>query len=323
LTLERCTFPSRSAGLLALFGALGTCAKAHRRAGLHRHGAVPSSGRGRLGDAPHVHVRVMSEMINAIINKAPAEEIKALLARTLARTDATQSNEDSEQVLHVAQFTGEFATIGVPTALATGTAKVYFEVTLVRLGLDMQLGWAAASFERTTERSGDGADDTTDSWAVDGGNQKAWHDGRTSAWPVEWKEGDVLGFAADLTTGTLRFAQNGEWQHANPFEESAKLPATGNFPALSMGGGGTLRLNLGGAPLCHAGPDQSYTPIMPQASIESLELLRGTPGAVVIQTMQSMVRLAPLTSLSTQGFTHSLAPPRAALAPRSVAPLCR
>ena len=59
----------------------------------------------------------------------------------------------------------------------------------------------------TDEETGDGVGDFTDSWAVDGSRQQTFHPAEQNEWPIAWAGGDVIGFAADMDSGTLLFSK--------------------------------------------------------------------------------------------------------------------
>ena len=75
-----------------------------------------------------------------------------------------------------------------------------------------------------------GVGDCESSWGADGACHVLWHGGSQAPWDVEWRDGDVVGVAADVTEGSLLFARNGEW--AKTFEIE---PGTALFLALSKG----------------------------------------------------------------------------------------
>ena len=77
---------------------------------------------------------------------------------------------------------------------------------------------------------GHGVGDDARSWGADGARRKLWHGGEAE-WSVEWKDGDVIGCAADLDQGTLWFGRNGEWVVA--FEGCSAEWTAGLFPAIS------------------------------------------------------------------------------------------
>ena len=92
------------------------------------------------------------------------------------------------------------------------------------------------------------------------------------------KVGDVLGLAADLSTGELQFGCNGEWSPA-PF---GRLPEGAELcPAVSMTLS-ALKLNLGG-PFRYAGPTESYEAILPGWSLADVVVLHGKPDSVIVE----------------------------------------
>jgi hypothetical protein len=162
-----------------------------------------------------------------------------------------------QQGWHVDWSRVKRATIGVPAGASPGT-KVRWEVTVLVLGNESKFGWASVSFAADREAQA-GVGETEDSWALDGKGNLAWHNGEATPWPVSWAAGDVLGFAADLSTRELWCAVNGEWAAA-PFaarQADGHAADGGIFPALSMQGGMVL-LNTGGTGFRY--PPASATP---------------------------------------------------------------
>ena len=122
----------------------------------------------------------------------------------------------------------EWVTFGIPHA-ASSSGKRYYEVTLDKFGDDPRIGWANHSMQRTTRATTDGVGGDANSWGVDGGTRKLWHEG-SRFWDVKraWSTGDVIGLAADLEAGVLRCSQNGEWTDA-----FAGVPPQTLYPAFS------------------------------------------------------------------------------------------
>eukprot|EP00937_MAST-01D_sp_MAST-1D-sp2_P000642 g642.t1 len=138
----------------------------------------------------------------------------------------------------------------------------YYEITVrCAPGSPMcpQLGWAGANF--VVHASQDGVGDDTSSWGVDGVRVKAWHGGPKS-FGKEWKDGDVIGVAADLEpptpdaapANTLRFSHNGSWDEpmGAAFERISYVH--GIRPALTLGRNFACEVNFGEKPFVHAPP---------------------------------------------------------------------
>ncbi len=68
-----------------------------------------------------------------------------------------------------------------------------------------------SGFIARQESNGEGVGDDDHSWAFDGQRQQKWHAG-PSAFGSQWRDGDVVGFAADMTNMddiTLSLSVNG------------------------------------------------------------------------------------------------------------------
>ena len=85
-----------------------------------------------------------------------------------------------------------------------------------------------------------------------------WHNG-SAPHPAHWTEGDVISAAADLASGDLRFAVNGDWTAPEALAfERIDVPAGGLVPALTGGQGFACSVNLGSEPFAHEPPDPSF-----------------------------------------------------------------
>jgi len=130
-----------------------------------------------------------------------------------------------------------FSTVGAPEALTT-EGVCYYEVTVEGTDGIAQLGFALRTFNGDGEDtySGDGAGDDSDSWAVDGARQLLWHNGTTDGWQCTWAKGDVVGFAANVTTGQLAVSKNGSWaESACGVVYTDEAIKGGVFPLLTAG----------------------------------------------------------------------------------------
>ena len=155
---------------------------------------------------------------------------------------------------HRCVFVG-FNTVCVESARVPCGARGYFEVEIERCVGSVQLGWVGA-VEAVNEYSGVGVGDDENSWAVDGVRLKKWHGG---CHPYEiarkWRDGDVICCAADLATGDLLFALNGDWDGPDVRAFSGiDIPTDGLAPACTGGRGFTCAFNLGDRAWRHAPP---------------------------------------------------------------------
>ena len=167
---------------------------------------------------------------------------------------------------HLRLSSNNFTTIGMPSAIAT-RGHLFYEVELHTVGPVPQIGWATEAFNTQDFLEGKGVGDCESSWAADGARKLMWHGGE-APWTVEWRDGDVVGVAADTTKGSLLFARNGEW--VKTFDIG---PGTGLFLALSTSESG-FTINTGASPFRHP-PPAGFAP-MPLVEHE-LVRMRGPP----------------------------------------------
>ena len=82
----------------------------------------------------------------------------------------------------------------------------------------------------------------------------------TSAFGVEWQEGDVLGLACDMVNKTVSFSVNGSFEPplGLAFENIA---ADFIAPAFTANSGFKVVANFGQLPLKHAPPDETYVSV--------------------------------------------------------------
>jgi hypothetical protein len=141
-------------------------------------------------------------------------------------------------------------------------AKVYYELHIKHIPSDSypQFGWATEGFGSSTESSGEGVGDNAFSWAFDGVRVSKWGDGSSSAFGVEWQEGDVLGLACDMVNKTVSFSVNGSFEP--PLGVAFQnIAADSIAPAFMAGIGFKVVANFGQLPLKHAPPDETYVSV--------------------------------------------------------------
>jgi len=86
---------------------------------------------------------------------------------------------------------------------------VYYEVECVSVASGVaQVGFGDEEFDDLEPDSGVG--DDAHSWGFDGNRMAAWGAGGSKFYGQSWKDGDVLGCAADLGVKTIQFFLNGE-----------------------------------------------------------------------------------------------------------------
>ena len=140
-------------------------------------------------------------------------------------------------------------------ARAPRNARVFFEVVIERCVGVVQLGWIG-TVVRCDQESGDGVGDDQVSWGVDGIRLKKWAGGDTPYRTArKWRDGDVIGCAADLARGDLSFALNGVWSGPDGVAfRGITMPENGLAPAVTGGYGFACIVNLGDRPFRHGPP---------------------------------------------------------------------
>ena len=164
----------------------------------------------------------------------------------------TQSTVDEAN--HRCRFVG-FNTLCAERARAPRNARVFFEVVIERCVGVVQLGWIG-TVVRCDQESGDGVGDDQVSWGVDGIRLKKWAGGDTPYRTArKWRDGDVIGCAADLARGDLSFALNGVWSGPDGVAfRGVAMPENGLAPAVTGGYGFACVVNLGDRPWRHGPP---------------------------------------------------------------------
>ena len=94
------------------------------------------------------------------------------------------------------------------------------------------------------------------SWGVDGIRLKKWAGGDTPYRTArKWRDGDVIGCAADLARGDLHFSLNGVWSGPDGVAfRGIAMPENGLAPAVTGGYGFACVVNLGDRPWRHGPP---------------------------------------------------------------------
>jgi hypothetical protein len=152
---------------------------------------------------------------------------------------------------------GNFNTFKADVKLSA--AKFYYELEIKHIQGFAQFGWATEGFESTTERTNKGVGDNAFSWGFDGVRVSKWGDG-SSAFGVEWQEGDVLGLACDMVNKTVSFSVNGSFEPPLGVAFD-KIVADSIAPAFSASLGFKVVANFGQLPLKHAPPDETYVSV--------------------------------------------------------------
>jgi hypothetical protein len=153
---------------------------------------------------------------------------------------------------------GNFNTFKADVKLST--AKFYYELEIKHIQGVAQFGWATEGFESSTKSTGEGVGDNAFSWAFDGVRVIKFADDSSSAFGVEWQEGDVLGLACDMVNKTVSFSVNGSFEPPLGVAFD-KIVAESIAPAFSAGLGFKVVANFGQLPLKHATPDETYVSV--------------------------------------------------------------
>ncbi len=191
---------------------------------------------------------------------------------------------------------GNFNTFKADVKLSAG--KFYYELEIKHIQGFAQFGWATEGFESSTESSGEGTEssggstessgestgegvgDNAFSWAFDGVRVRKWgktssgaeddeeedgeddeeEDEGSSAFGVEWQEGDVLGLACDMVNKTVSFSVNGSFEPPLGVAFD-KIVADSIAPAFTAELGFKVVANFGQLPLKHAPPDETYVSV--------------------------------------------------------------
>jgi hypothetical protein len=172
---------------------------------------------------------------------------------------------------------GNFNTFKADVKLSAG--KFYYELEIKHippLGSHPRFGWATEGFESSRESTGEGVGDNAFSWGFDGvrvskcgktssraqedEDEDEDEDEGSSAFGVEWQEGDVLGLACDMVNKTVSFSVNGSFEPplGVAFEN---IDADSIAPAFSANLGFKVVGNFGQLPLKHAPPDETYVSV--------------------------------------------------------------
>ena len=152
-----------------------------------------------------------------------------------------------------------FSTFGAPEKLAE-SGVLYYEIEIVKAHGCAQFGFAMKNgIEETKENTDIGVGDTGKTWAADGFRQLKWYNGEPLRWSCSWKEGSIVGLAANIDLGQIAVSLDGSWENANDergfvFEnESIK---EGVFPCFTASYH-KLRYSVDQAHLEHSPPPES------------------------------------------------------------------
>ena len=140
------------------------------------------------------------------------------------------------------------------------TGRIFYEARIDSAVGCAQLGWAGDKFAPSSGDITDdkGVGDDEDSWGADGLRRVAFHDREQSPFDVSWTDGDVIGVAADLNSGRILYALNGDW--ITVFD-GINVPTSGLAPALAATGGFSATLNFGGDSFAFGKPDKTFASV--------------------------------------------------------------
>lgn len=140
--------------------------------------------------------------------------------------------------------------------------KFYYEVEVKKIQSIAQFGWATEGFTPSDTYSGAGVGDDDVSWGFDGVRQCKWGDSGDSSFGSEWKDGDILGLAIDLTADgdkNVSFSVNGSFDKPDGIAFSG-INVDWITPALTAQSG-VYRVNFGDRPFSFNGPDLTYVSV--------------------------------------------------------------
>ncbi len=152
---------------------------------------------------------------------------------------------------------GNFNTFKADVKISAG--KFYYELDIKHIQGVSLFGWTTEGFESSTKSTGAGAGNNAFSWGFDGVRVRKG-DGSSSAFGVEWKEGDVLGLACDMVNKTVSFSVNGSFEPPLGLAFQ-NIAADSIAPAFSAWKGFKVVANFGQLPLKHAPPDETYVSV--------------------------------------------------------------
>eukprot|EP00662_Eupelagonemidae_sp_cell21_P014408 gene14408-biopygen118535 len=201
----------------------------------------------------------------------------------------------------------------LPQRWRAAGVEVWFTAWRVQFCVMSKIGWASPSFARIDGYSDKGVGDDEHSWGVDGMRKVKLGAGNAQPWDTEWRDGDVIGVAANLSSGQLFFARNGAWQHVftdgqltakrmfEPWQVGDVIgvaadllrgelhfarngewflafsdvhPAGGLYPAFSSQQS-NHSVNFGASPFRFGPPDPTFRAVAPHLTEDDLVVIRG------------------------------------------------
>jgi hypothetical protein len=153
----------------------------------------------------------------------------------------------------------EFGTVIASIQLRRGL--FYFEVEIIEMHGPQQLGFVTEGFDlQPTENSSDGAGvgDDSFSWSVDGTRKLKFGFFQLEfKFGTQWEDGDVIGFAVDLSheLATISYSVNGSFAPPNGLA-FRDLDVKYLSPAFS--GNGLFQVNFGEKRFRHKAPNTAY-----------------------------------------------------------------
>lgn len=180
-------------------------------------------------------MRNLAESIESSVNgsKAPSSwetlaSIESLSRGALEREKKDEEEQRSNGTVVVKRLAGNsidtkhdvkkrtvtfnsFSTFGAPGKFAA-SGVLYYEVEIIKsFNGTPQFGFASKDgIQETKEMTDVGVGDNEKSWAVDGFRRLKWN-GDSKTWKCSWKDGTVVGLAANVDTGMIAASVNGLW----------------------------------------------------------------------------------------------------------------
>lgn len=127
--------------------------------------------------------------------------VKRLIGNPVGNVHSTESR----QIMF-----GGFSTFGAPEKLVTA-GVLYYEMQVLKAHGLPQFGFSLKDgIPIANANTGVGTGDNNRSWALDGMRKRKWH-GADIPWKGSWKDGDVIGLAANVDKGMIAVSKNGDW----------------------------------------------------------------------------------------------------------------
>jgi len=131
----------------------------------------------------------------------------SVIVKRLSGSALETKHDIKKRILAISSF----STFGAPGKFVS-SGVLYYEIEIIKAhGGCPQFGFALENGIKETEELTDiGVGDNDKSWAVDGYRGQKWH-GEPENWSCYWKDGAVIGLAANVDTGMIAVSVDGSW----------------------------------------------------------------------------------------------------------------